>query len=179
MHVLLHTLGIEHMSHHAATVDFIDLSTILQVNHGVFRPGILTLACPIDGRQIAFDLFVLVRPYWRTDVHVGVERAALVVVAAKDGAVHYGLVAAIVDVGLIDIAGWEDKRTVSPAEDVSVLFFVLGLGTVFFYVLVGLFRVQPDGGFLGYVNHRAAGDTFVVTAAKDIANLATKQVDDS
>ena len=52
------------------------------------------------------------RPDGRVNVHVGVERATLVVVAAKDGAIDDGFVAVVVHIRLIDIAGWQDQRAV-------------------------------------------------------------------
>ena len=49
------------MAHLSATIDLIDLSTTLQVDLGIFRPGVHTLTSTIDSAQIAF---LFVRPYW-------------------------------------------------------------------------------------------------------------------
>ena len=49
------------MSHHTAAIDLVDTGTRLQVHLGVFRPGVLTLACPIDCGKIAITLVRIYR----------------------------------------------------------------------------------------------------------------------
>ena len=49
LQVLLHTLGIEHITQLTATIDFPDIGALIEVHLGVFRPSIVTTASAIDG----------------------------------------------------------------------------------------------------------------------------------
>ena len=127
------------------------MSPRLKVHLGIFRPGLHTLAGTVDSTEVA----VLCKDR-HVDIDRGVDGAAHVVVAAIDLAVHTGFGAAVVHVGLIDIAWREDMVAVCSAEEI----------------------VDDDGGAIRHVHLRASGDTLVQTAAVGSSDAPAHQVDD-
>ena len=81
-------------------------------------PGVFTKTGAID---IALVLVGLVGPNGGIDVDICEEGATGVVVAAEDTTLNGGVVAGVVDVGLINVAGEADVLTVSTAEDTSAV----------------------------------------------------------
>ena len=97
----------------------------------------------------------LVGPDGGTDIHVSIDGAAGVVVAAVDAAGDFGA-GVVVHVGFIHVARVALVFTVGAAENV----------------------VGGDGGTRRNVDHGAAGDAFVVASAIDVLNLSAEEVDD-
>ena len=154
----IHRTLVHHAAHLAAAIDLIDLCAGVQVYLRVFRPGEATLACAIDGGEVAA---LLVAPHGAVDVHLAVEGAAVVVVAAIEGTGHGGQVAAVVQRAVIDVAGHEALcRTI--------------VGTVG----TGKEVRHLDGGMFGHVDDGPARDALREAAAVGRLNLAACQVDD-
>ena len=151
--VVLVAAGIEHLALLTAAVDLVDPGTAQQVHLGVFCPCVGTAAGTIDAGLIAL---VLVRPDGRPDVDVGVDGAPFLVVAAEDGTGDGGIVAGIVDVAVIGIAGQEGVVTVAAAEDVA----------------------HANLRATGHVDHRAACDALIEAGTEDILDGAADEVDD-
>ena len=84
-HIRLRTLGIEHQSLLAAAIDLIDCCAVGQLHLGVFRPGLRATARTIDVAS-GVAILVVVHVHRHVDVDMAVDGAALVVVAAVDGA---------------------------------------------------------------------------------------------
>ena len=105
------------MSLLTTAIDLIDPGTVKEVHLSVFRPGVQASSCTIDGGQIAF---FLIRPYWRGDVHMGVERTTLTVVTTIDFTSHTSFFAGVVviHIRLIHITRRKHLRTECPAEDI-------------------------------------------------------------
>ena len=88
------------MSHLATAIGLVDLGTVHEVHLGVFRPGVLTLACSIH-RGIrhqdiplthACDLIIILDHFLlndrHVDVHSGIEGTALVVITSINGSIE-------------------------------------------------------------------------------------------
>ena len=98
---LAQRLLVEHLTIVTATVDLIDLGTVIQVHLGILRPCVRTKTGTIDRGQI---VIFLILPHRCTDVHLSVERTVGRVVTTEEH-VHTCLLTTIVHLGLIDIAG--------------------------------------------------------------------------
>ena len=149
------------MSHLATAIDLIDhgasvitrntLRLWKQVHFGVFRPRVDTVTSAIDGRCIAF---AFVRPHRSRDVHFCIECTALVVIAAIDGSRHCGVITAIIDIRLIDVAGRKNMCAVCAAED----------------------AVNMDGRCWGHIDDGSGRYSLIIATAIDGLNLTTQQV---
>ena len=165
-------------THHAAglttAVDFEDLGTAIKVYLGIFVPGARAVACTVD-RSGGHAILVVALAHGHVDVDEAVERATLVVVAAVDGAQHEGVAQFL--------AGLVGARAV--VHQHGVLAVILHMGFIHVAGLVGVHAVaaaedaaNPDGGALRHVHHRAARHALLVAGTVGSADLAAHQVDD-
>ena len=144
---------VEHAAAQAAAVDLVDLRAVVQVDGGVARPGVGAVAGAIDGGHVAVRL---VRPDGGVDVDGAVERAAVVVVAAVEGAGDGGVGTAVVERALVDVAGHVARQAVGSGEE------VLGI----------------DGGADGHVDDGAPRGALAEAAAIGCLDAPAHQVDD-
>ena len=153
LHIFLHALGIEHMAHLTTAINLIDLGTIFQVHLGVFRPRVDTFSCAIDCGEIAF---FLIRPYWRRNVYLGIERAALVIVSTIDRTRHTGFFirVSIIHVGLVYITRWENLRAICTTKNITNL----------------------DSGYRWHIDDGSSRNTFVIAATIDRVYLSVYQI---
>ena len=149
-------LQVQHHTVVTAAIDLIDAGTRKQVDLGVLRPGVFTITATEDCGLIAGAVRTHGTGIDRhVDVDLSVEGAVGRVVAAEDF-LYASIRAVVVHMCLIDIARDKGVITVGTAED----------------------ALQLDGGASRHVNHRAACNTLLKTAAKHILHLAAHQVDD-
>ena len=157
-HQFFHRSLIHHAAHLAAAIDLIDPCTVVQVYLRVFRPSVSALACTIDGGE---ETFFLVAPHGAVDVHLAVERAAVVVVAAIEGSCHGGILAAVVQRAFIDVA-----RLITVLRSI-----VSTEGT-------GKEVLHLDGGASRHIHDGSSRDALREAPAVCRANLTSRQVDD-
>ena len=141
------------MSHLATAIDLIDLGTTEQVHLRVFRPCVNTVSGTIDGSQIAFRL---VRPYGRRDIHLGEDRATLVVVTAINLADARMLARVlIIHYRLNDIARRQNLGTIGTTKNLLNL----------------------DGRLLRHIHHGTCCHTLVVATSVGSTDLTMEQID--
>ena len=151
IHILLHTFSIEHMTHLTTAIDLVDLSTFFQVHLRIFRPSVDTVTCSVNSSQQTFIIFL---PYRRRDIHLGIERTSLVVVAAIDGITNGGITTTVVHIRLIHVTRRQNLRTISATED-------------FFDI---------NGGCCRHIDDGTGRYTLVIATAIDRLDLALHQV---
>ena len=118
-------------------------------------PGILTIACAIDG-GIVFVLLVIIDR--RIDVHLAIEGATAVVVTTIDSgavATNEGVATVPVYVRLIDIARIFVIQTIGTTENL----------------------LATEGGTLRNIYHGTSGDTLLITTAIDGLEVSAEQID--
>ena len=151
LQILLHALGIEHITQLTATIDLPDIGTFLQIHLGIFRPGIFTSASTIDSAGIAIFL-----QYRCRNIDLGVEGATHIVVTTIDSTIHTGISTKVVHVCLIHITRRENVHAVCTTEDI----------------------VDLDGRLLRHVDKGTAGNTLLIAATVCGTHPSAHQVDD-
>ena len=179
--ILLHALGAHHASGLATAVDLIDLGTAVQVDLGIFVPGVRATAGTVDGAR-GQSVFIVTLPYGHVDVDKAEEGAALVVVATIDGTLH--LLDALVDRRLITLVvghlllsdGVAHQQRIGTVvfhmalDDIAWLIDIRAVGT-------GEDAANLDGGACGDADHRTPHDTLAEAAAVGCTHLSAQQVD--
>ena len=189
VHILLHTLGIEHPSGLTTAIDLKDLSSCApfliayQFHLRIFRPCLRTITCAIDispGHTICMMLLL--------DRHIDIDSAkdgtALLVVSTVDSTLHQRVTHRL--------GGFFSSLGIRLLFSSDRIVYQTGVFTMVFHIsLIDIARQQglctvcatedttdSDGGTNRNIDDRATGNTFLVAGTVGSADGTTGKVDD-
>ena len=141
-----------------AAIDLIDLCPVFQIDLGVLRPSIFTIARTENRSHIPCTRLGVGGSIidWCIDVDLSVKRSVGIVISAIYVLSDYSVCAVVVHMRLIDITGIERVTAISTTKEILDL----------------------NGGGAWYINNSTPCETLIITATINILNVTSEKVND-